>query len=329
MPPKVGMGWIPEDYDPDDRTQAHAHVQPHLKKSNVLAHIEDDRPLPPAVDLRPWCPAIRFQGGFNTCAAHVVAGLLEYFERKSFGEYIEASRLFLHKVTKNFLHEQGNLGVYIRQTMGALTLIGVPPEKYWPYPETGTLEHPVTEDSRLDEEPTAFCYALAADYRSIIHYRLDARPPDTEENRPFHEGVLRVVKSHLASHIPSALGFPVYESVYVQSLKSGDLPYPAPRDHRYGNHAVLTVGYDDGRKIVNRDENGMETTGALLIHNSWSEAWGDKGYGWLPYEYVLEGRARDFWTMIKAEWLDTDPFQILLESHEPGDAPERAAEAEG
>ena len=69
----------------------------------------------------------------------------------------------------------------------------------------------------------------------------------------------------------------------------------------------MAVGYDDKMKIQNR-HNKAQTTGALLIRNSWSTAWGEDGYGWLPYDYVLQGLAEDFWTILKKEWIDTGSF---------------------
>jgi C1A family cysteine protease len=72
---------------------------------------------------------------------------------------------------------------------------------------------------------------------------------------------------------------------------------------------VVAVGYDDGRKITNT-RCQRTTIGALLIRNSWGTGWGDGGYGWLPYEYVLSGLAMDFWSLLSLEWVDTQQFDL-------------------
>ncbi len=76
-----------------------------------------------------------------------------------------------------------------------------------------------------------------------------------------------------------------------------------------GGHAVCAVGYDDSRVIVN-PANKKSSKGALLIRNSWGSSWGENGYGWLPYDYVLNGLASDWWSLLKADWIDTGMFGV-------------------
>jgi C1A family cysteine protease len=73
-------------------------------------------------------------------------------------------------------------------------------------------------------------------------------------------------------------------------------------------YKIDEAGYDDNLKIKNTNVGGIETTGALLIRNSWGTGWGSAGYGWLPYKYVLDGLATDWWSLIKNEWIDTGQF---------------------
>ena len=129
----LGLGWHRDLPDVRDHTAESDDVSEILVKSQKLKAVK--KKLPQKVDLRKWCSPIENQGGIGSCTAHAGVGLMEYYERRTTGKHLDASRLFLYKVTRQLLGFTGDDGAYLRSTMKALVLFGVPPEKYWPYKE--------------------------------------------------------------------------------------------------------------------------------------------------------------------------------------------------
>lgn len=246
---------------------------------------------PPAgpVDLRQWCSRIEDQRELGSCTAFAGMGMIEYFQRRAFGRHVDGSHRFLYKVTRKLGGFKGDSGAFLRTTIGAMALFGVPPREHWRY-----------DIEKFDQEPPAFCYAFAQSFQALTYYRLD--PPGSDPAT-----VLSTIKGHLASKLPSMFGFTCFESLDA-AFEHGDIPFPTTREQVVGGHAVMAVGYDDKRKIKN-PTGKAETTGAFLIRNSWGREWGEEGYGWLPYEYVTQGLADDWWVLLKNEWVDTRQFK--------------------
>ena len=273
------LGWIRDLADVRDYDEHTNSVAALLRQSEPL---EMARATLPAVsDLRSWMPPVYDQGDIGSCTANAGIAILEYYESRAFGHRVEASRLFLYKVTRSLAKLRGDTGAELRNTMQALVMFGAPEEQYWPY-----------NVSKFDVEPSAFLYAMADDYRATSYFRHDpvgARDP---------QRIITSLKQNLAAGIPAMFGTTVYESfpgLGARDDHSGVIPFPMRRDRTKGGHAMVIVGHDDSKQ-------------SFLIRNSWGADWGLKGYGWLPYAYVTSGLATDFWSLLHAEFTDTTLF---------------------
>jgi len=276
-----GMGWQRDLPDFRDLNLDSPGIQEIIAKSEIFKSLVK---LPSTKDLRAWCSPIEDQGNLGSCTANAGVGLMEYYQCRAFGKYLDGSRLFLYKATRNLEGWKGDTGAYLRDTMKAMVLFGIPPERYWPY-----------QIGQFDDEPSAFCYAFGQSYKTIKYYRID--PPGTSTSK-----VLSAIRRNLAAGLALMFGFTVYSSIPPIGTGSGDIPFPKPTERVLGGHAIVAVGYDDKKQIGDQK-------GALLIRNSWGTSWGELGYGWLPYAYVESGLAVDFWSLVQAEFVDTDLFK--------------------
>jgi len=71
-------------------------------------------------------------------------------------------------------------------------------------------------------------------------------------------------------HTPVPLGVITTKSFFT--TKNGVIEDDARNRGKHGGHAICAVGYDDKTKLIK-------------FKNSWSNRWGDNGYGYLTYDY--------------------------------------------
>ena len=273
------FGWQPDL--PDHRDYSPVSTIATTALGNLKLRSRKSADLPARVDWREYCGPIEDQEDLATSTAHACVALIQQFERRSTGRLLRLSRLFVHRAGRRFPKCTGDDDLSIRAVLKGIVQFGVPPERYWPY-----------DAAKLGCEPDPFTYSFQRGYRTLRYVRLDGQDASGEH-------LLLRLKVFLAAGFSFAFGFPLCSSVN----HDGDIPSPTSIDTVLGGHSVTAVGYDDKRRI-------RSDKGALLVRNSWGHQWGDGGFGWLPYAYVEQRLARDFWTLLKPAWLRSGEFKF-------------------
>lgn len=265
--------WYPDLPDPRDLTAGHDEVV------KALLDLKPESEHPTSVDWREYCLPVDDQLSLRSSSAFACASLLQYFERRSSGRMIEPSAMFIYWTTRRLMGWTGDSGAQLRMTWKAIARFGFAAEKDWPY-----------RVCSVDSQPDNFAFSSAEKPGGLRYVRLDVRGERGEET-------LRRVKSYLAAGFACAFGFPGNRSLMTEA----EIPMPNIHDTIEGGHSVMAVGYDDNRRF-------RSYRGALLIRNSWGAEWAEGGYGWLPYAYVREELAADFWTLLSPDWMQSGEF---------------------
>jgi C1A family cysteine protease len=215
------------------------------------------------VDMRANCPPIYDQGYLGSCTSNAIAGAYEFDEMKDNEDNIFCpSRLFIYyneRKMEGTVNEDS--GAEIRDGIKTINSIGVCPESLWEY-----------DINKFTIQPPKKCYNDARFHKAVEYKRVAQN--------------LEQLKQCLINGYPFIFGFTVYPSMESNfTTKTGIIPLPKEGEKSIGGHAVMAVGFDNDKRL-------------FIIRNSWGVNWGDEGYGYIPYDYLINNQlSSDFWTI--------------------------------
>lgn len=255
--------------------QGYKYAAPKAAAKRFVVGSSSVSRLPAKVDLRPFMSAVEQQGETNSCAANATAGAYEYLVKRHLGEEAyDVSRLFIYYNARaiddpNNIQDEGSV---LQLVIDSLKEHGACSEETWAF-----------DQEAVNEEPSQEAYEEAKQF--LIE--------DTE----LVETDLNAWKTALTEGNPIIFGVKLF-GTFDKHKKPGLVPAPSPAEagrESHGGHAMLCVGYSDPDQV-------------FIVRNSWGPDWGDKGYCYIPYRYLMnqEYNFGDSWIIKRIDVLPPD-----------------------
>jgi len=207
-------------------------------------------------------PEIVDQGNIESCVPTCISTVYYFLTMKQSNHLnFRISRLYLYYQFRR-LYDDVKLdeGSTIRDCINILHKDGIVSEFLYPYIESKVFNNP----SEFLEKYSRFCKCLG-----------------------FENISRKVIKQKLLLDYPVLCGIKLFDSVYTDEVKNtGILSYSEEYDKILGGHCIILVGFDDSKKYYR-------------FINSWGSTWGDKGFGYLPYDYIKNTRLSNEFYIIK------------------------------
>lgn len=205
-----------------------------------------------------YLPPILDQGNLGDCVANAFAFCIGVQTKNN----LKISRLYHYancRIIDNTPLNQDN-GTTIQTACAAIKNYGAASEPAYPY-----------NISVFSKFPPLSIYQGAKYFRTFTYTFVSQNAAS--------------IKNCLNTYnVPIIFGFLVYSSFMTNSVSTtGVVPMPnITKEKSLGGHCMCIVGYND-------------TTQMFTCANSWGTSWGDKGYCYIPYNYLLNPTlARDF-----------------------------------
>ena len=244
-------------------------VPPDAKRKTI----KKNKNLPPKVDLRKFLTSIEEQVG-NSCVANAFAGAYEYLAKRQLGDAADVSRLFIYYNARVYAEQETeDAGSLMVNAIEGLKEYGACSEELWP-----------NHKKMITEQPDEDSYNQAFNFKII-----EAEYVETD---------LDLWRGTLAEGHPIAFSLNTFDSFDKANNNRGRVLMPKSSDNvrdTHGWHAMLCVGYSDPDQM-------------FIVRNSWGKDWGDKGYCYIPYDYMMDEdfNGHDSWIIKSVESLEFD-----------------------
>ena len=222
--------------------------------------------LPEKVDLRAGFSPIYNQQNTNACVGFAtVGGLGEYLMRKKGVKTAFSPRFLWNMGRKLEKSLDQNVGMYFTDAVKVIDAYGMLPEEDLPFNEKLFAYNPKPTQEELDQQkkdltevPTSKMIQEAKKYKVSQGW--------------VNINSVHAMKKALSKGFPVVFGVNIYDSFY-KTTANGVVAVPKATEVNHGGHAIVAVGYDNSKR-------------QLIIRNSWGTQWGDKGYAYLPYDFL-------------------------------------------
>lgn len=296
---KYGFGYRAERGDINDLTKFHLSKPSRFenKTKREIATAFNDKVKIDNVNTSDYTffdfsnemTTIRNQKNLGACVRFTTDGITEYYLKTTKKAEVQSSPKYGYKKIRDLMGVTGDTGSMIRTGFKALVTYGWIHEKDYPY-----------DIDTYDEEVPETLEDLGELNQATLYSRVDYTGIDRNQ-------LIDDIQKNIIRKIPVAFGFTCYESLEQADTNGGLIPYPDTHETQIGGHAVSICGFDDELVITNKNGN-VKTKGAFKIRNSWGIKGGNNGYYNLPYDYVRDELALDFWTLLDMEWIDLREF---------------------
>lgn len=256
--------------------------QPDIR--DYIYRSDSTKDLKKSADLREWDTIVESQYSLGSCSSNAITNAYELLVKREYPEHFKhLSRLFIYYNTRS---EYGDIqkddGIYLRDGLKSLAKFGVCSEELWPY-----------DIEKFDDRPTNECYEDAKKRKILTYQKLIS---------------IYYIMQVLGNNNPVVFGMEIYDSFMDLNERISTVNLPSRKEKSLGGHAMCMVGYDLEKRL-------------FLAKNSFGTSWGDRGYCWIPFDYIRQ-EGYDIWTFeitnqtgdsnVLPQILPISPQEILL-----------------